>query len=336
MSDNNNFPYEYEKLSPEENKELMDYMNGFQMNFIRIGPKGYFFSDYFMTHAPNIYNMEIKSDDVFVATFPKSGTTLMQELVWLVRNNLDFEKAKAIKLNDRFPFLEESTIAPHPPSTDLPATVDESVIKSLMPMTVDQIKALPSPRFIKTHLPMSLLPPNLLDTAKVVYVARDPRDVAVSFFHHKKLMRVMSQEPEFKPYWKYFMENKVIWSPYFEHLLEAWGKRNHPNLLFLFYEDLVKDLPSGIRRVAKFLDKQLTDDEVANLSEHLKFDNFKKNKSVNMEDFQKIGIFRNDGGFVRKGKSGGWREHFDEEMTAEADEWIKNMLRSTDFRFPHM
>lgn len=53
------------------------------------------------------------------------------------------------------------------PPTDLPATADESVIKSFIPKTVAEIKGLPSPRFIKTHLPMSLLPPNLLDTAKV-------------------------------------------------------------------------------------------------------------------------------------------------------------------------
>lgn len=41
----------------------------------------------------------------------------------------------------------------------------------------------PSPRFIKTHLPLSLLPPKLLETAKVIYVARDPRDVAISYYY---------------------------------------------------------------------------------------------------------------------------------------------------------
>ena len=43
-------------------------------------------------------------------------------------------------------------------------------------------------RFIKSHLPLSLLPPNLLSTAKVIYVARNPKDAMVSFYHHHRLI----------------------------------------------------------------------------------------------------------------------------------------------------
>lgn len=32
----------------------------------------------------------------------------------------------------------------------------------------------------------------------------------------------------------------VFWGPYFEHVLEAWEKRSHPNMLFLFYEDMIR------------------------------------------------------------------------------------------------
>lgn len=32
----------------------------------------------------------------------------------------------------------------------------------------------------------------------------------------------------------------VVWTPYFASVLDAWGKRNHPNLLILFYEDMIK------------------------------------------------------------------------------------------------
>ena len=45
----------------------------------------------------------------------------------------------------------------------------------------------PSPRFVKSHLPFSLLNPRLLDVCKVVYVARNPKDVCVSFYHHMRL-----------------------------------------------------------------------------------------------------------------------------------------------------
>lgn len=42
-------------------------------------------------------------------------------------------------------------------------------------------------RFIKTHLSMQLLPRKIKEAgAKVVYVARNPKDVAVSLYHFQK------------------------------------------------------------------------------------------------------------------------------------------------------
>ena len=67
------------------------------------------------------------------------------------------------------------------------------------------------PRFIKTHLPMTLLPPKILDTAKVVYVARDPRDVAVSCYHHAKLFTFWSCLGSFKDFWNLFHKNLCKW-----------------------------------------------------------------------------------------------------------------------------
>lgn len=83
----------------------------------------------------------------------------------------------------------------------------------------EQLDAAPSQRFIKTHLPMSLLPPELLDTAKIVYVARDPRDVVVSFYHMNRLIRTQGYIGDFKTYWNYFMRdlrkllhwNRFVW-----------------------------------------------------------------------------------------------------------------------------
>lgn len=49
---------------------------------------------------------------------------------------------------------------------------------------------LPSQRYIKTHLPFDLLPNEILNgerSPKIVYVARNPKDVCVSYYHHKVL-----------------------------------------------------------------------------------------------------------------------------------------------------
>ena len=36
----------------------------------------------------------------------------------------------------------------------------------------------------------------------------------------------------------------VSWTPYFWSILDAWGKRNHPNLFILFYDDMKKVIDS--------------------------------------------------------------------------------------------
>ena len=39
-------------------------------------------------------------------------------------------------------------------------------------------------RIIKCHLPMEMQPKDLVEKCKVVYVARNIKDMAVSWFHH--------------------------------------------------------------------------------------------------------------------------------------------------------
>ena len=50
-------------------------------------------------------------------------------------------------------------------------------------------------------------------------------------------------------------------------------------------EEMKKDLPEVIRKTAAFLDKSLSEEDVAKLAEHLAFKNMKNNKAVNKEDF---------------------------------------------------
>lgn len=53
-----------------------------------------------------LYEFQVKDDDVYVVTFPKCGTTWIQEAAWLLINNLDFEKANAEDLVFRSIFME--------------------------------------------------------------------------------------------------------------------------------------------------------------------------------------------------------------------------------------
>ncbi|XP_063620495.1 luciferin sulfotransferase-like [Cydia splendana] len=341
LQNNNKFPLEIRDVEPKLGAELMKYFTGEHTGFVRVGPKGYFLPDKYKQEALNIYTMEVRPSDIFVASYPRSGTTWTQELVWMVANDLDYEKSNAIPLTERYPFLEFSIFVHpvmkarfHEENSHSPEKL--RLLELVSQPGTEQLAENTSQRFIKTHLPISLLPPTLLDKGRMVYVARDPRDVAVSFYHLNRLIRTQGYVGDFKMYWNFFINDLHHWTPYFEHLKEAWQKRHHPRMLFLFYEELTKDLPAAVRRVAAFLDKQYSDEEIAKLCEHLSIDSFKNNKSVNYDVMKELGILiPGEQGFIRKGKAGGWRDYFDEEMTQQADRWIADNLKDSDFRFPH-
>ena len=73
---------------------------------------------------------------------------------------------------------------------------------------LEAIDTMPSPRVIKSHLPFYLLPPNFLDTCKVVYVARNPKDVIVSFYYHHKLMKMEGFSGAVDCFADYFMKDQ--------------------------------------------------------------------------------------------------------------------------------
>lgn len=74
--------------------------------FVQVGPKRYLFPGTFKKHAEHFYNFKAREDDIWVATYPRSGTTWTQELVWMIANDLDYEGAQRDFLTKRSPFFE--------------------------------------------------------------------------------------------------------------------------------------------------------------------------------------------------------------------------------------
>jgi estrone sulfotransferase len=62
-----------------------------------------------------------------------------------------------------------------------------------------------------------------------------------------------------------------------------------------------KDLRGEIVKVAAFLNQTPSDEQLDKITEHLRFDNFEKNESVNNEIGKKLGMMYPDGKFIRKG-----------------------------------
>ncbi|XP_028029716.1 sulfotransferase 1C3-like isoform X1 [Bombyx mandarina] len=339
MASNRNCP-EIRENGEEESTELRRLFKGLENcpGFVRVGPAGYLFSVAFEPEIKSIYNMEVRATDIiYVATFPRSGTTWTQEMVWLLLNDLDYAKAASLNLVDRYINVGISIwgLASRAKGAKILKFKEEDKrkYKQIITPGCELLAAASDPRFIKTHLPMCMLPPNLIETAKIVYVARDPRDVVVSLYHFYRLMPVPQFTGDFKTFWNMFVRDNVIRTPYFAHIKEAWELRNHPNMLFLFYEELKNDLSNTIKRTAKFFNKEYTDEQISVLCNHLNINNFRHNDSVSLNFLADVFI-PGEEPFIRKGKVGGWRDYFDDEMTVECEQWMAKKLKETGIRFP--
>ncbi|CAG4906951.1 unnamed protein product [Colias eurytheme] len=336
MSTESNLPV-IEDVDQKILEEIFSYSQQ-KAGYVYVGPKRYFYPDSYKTFGPQFYNFAVRPDDVFLLAHPRSGSTWTQEMLWLLNNNLDYKRAKSEDIVSRFPLIDYCLILTQESEKDKLDKIDDvdkrEFLKRVLEPGVNKLQDAPSPRFIKSHLPLSLLPPNLLDTTKVVYITRDPRDVIVSYYNILKL-RYLKPGVEFSVFWSLFRRGLVPWSPIFAHLKEAWEKRHHPNMLFIFYEDLSKDLAGCLKRTAKFFGKSYSEEQIQELCEHLKFENFKKNDSVNrLQVMQELGVVNQQNTFIREGKVGGWRDYFQGEMETEVENWMKENLADTDFKFP--
>jgi len=254
-----------------------------------------------------------RKDDIFVISFPKAGTSWIQEIVYLIGTNLDYKKASSQFLETRFPYLEHT----------YPGW------KSLEKST--------SVRFIKTHMPYSLLPKSIKEkNCKIIYVARNPKDVMLSYYFFARMMTFASYRGTLIEFFNKFIKNEVFYAPYWDHVYEFWNRRNNENILFIKFEDLRKDLKSEIKRIAAFLDKGLTDDQVDSLAHHVSFTQMASNPSVNYSHWDDLGLrHKDESTFFRKGIVGDWKNYLTKEMSDTMDQWIKLNLIDPDLSFDY-
>ncbi|XP_063983671.1 sulfotransferase 1E1-like [Diachasmimorpha longicaudata] len=329
---------EYKFLDDKKTEEMLQKFTGERSGWVLVGDKQWFFPRKYVEQGKGFFEFKARSSDTWVVSYPRSGTTWTQELVWLLSNNLDFETASKKYLAERFPFLEFSMFN-HPEVTEefveLNKTDPEKqeFCRKLGEPGYKVLDAMESPRFIKSHFPFSLLPGILNTGCKIIYVARNPKDVAVSWYHLNRAIKTQGYTGTFEEFWDYFENNLTPWSPYWEHLKEAWALRHHPNLLFMFYEEMQQDLIECVQKVSKFLGKSYSTNEISKLCDYLHIRNFKNNPMVNSSELKDCKII-SAGSFVRNGKSGTWSETFNDKLEVRADNWILRNLKDSDFVFP--
>ncbi|XP_049609666.1 cytosolic sulfotransferase 3 [Syngnathus scovelli] len=270
---------------------------------------------FFTDNWENVKTFKAKPDDIVIATYPKSGTTWVCYLLdRLFFGKTKPEKETSLPLYMRVPFLE-LCIPGHPKGKDL----------------ADQLTI--TPRLIKTHLPVQLVPETFWENnCKTVYVARNPKDVAVSFFHFCRMNSIHPSPGDWDGFLQRFMEGKMTYGPWHQHVVGWWEKQQtYPNLHYIFYEDLTENVGREIDKLCTFLGLSVSAEEKESIMTAVQFENMRDNKLTNFTNAPLMNLKVSP--FMRKGKVGDWKNHFTVSQSERCDEHYKKFIRSPGLRF---
>jgi hypothetical protein len=174
-----------------------------------------------------------RPSDVFIATYPKCGTTLMQQIVHGLRTHgdMDFEDISGV-----VPWLELALDCGMDPTHEQRA----------------------DPRAFKTHLDWEGLPKG----GKAIYLLREPEATLVSFYHFFSGWFFEPGALDLETFALEFVLAREGAGDYWTHLVSWWPHRKEPDVLYLFYEDVVRDLVGTVRLVAEFIGVETGDDRL--------------------------------------------------------------------------
>ncbi|XP_077535456.1 3-alpha-hydroxysteroid sulfotransferase-like [Haemaphysalis longicornis] len=201
-------------------------------------------------------------------------------------------------------------------------------------------------RLYYTHQPLCWQAMN--PEAKYVFIARNPWDVCVSFYHMVSNVSIWRfQDGTFDEFVDAFIEGDFGYGSYFDHVAAAYALRDEPNVFFLTYENLKKDTRGTVLRLARFLgDKYIgvleeNEDLLQNILGWSKPDymrnvmvvNFHNKEAEEWNELSGINSVSCKEGhegneikysFVRKAKVGGWKEHFTPDQLTRLEKKIRD------------
>ena len=234
--------------------------------------------------------------------------------------------AKEVPLGARSPFIEFGSIFPTMASEN--ATEEELAMLKAAPLSssdpITHTKGLEDPRVIKSHLPVTMLNPEIFKMSKVVYVCRNPKDVCVSYFHHCSNY-AYGQLEDFDKFAGFFRQGSLLFGDYWHHLKTANKLKDNPNVKIIWFEEMKKDLPKVIRDLCDFLGYELPAEKISALVDHVSIENMKQIAVDQAPPNHKEWAAKH----FRKGKVGDWKNYFEGEKLEEWNKWIEESLKDT-------
>lgn len=258
---------------------------------------------------------EFRDDDIVISPPPKCGTTWTQTICALLVLGPP----------------------PFPASLDLISPWLDMLTRERSAVLAD-LEAQTHRRFIKAHTPMDGIPWD--DRVTYICVARDPRDVAMSWDNHMDNMDVSALigareaavglddvldvlaagppprlESARDRFWYWVDERPVVGvsclAGTVEHVQSFWAVRDRPNVVLLRYEDLQADLAGQMRALADRLGIEVPEEQWPALVEAATFESM-RGRASELAPNATAKLWHDDRQFFHRGTSGQWRELLDD------------------------
>jgi hypothetical protein len=246
-----------------------------------------------------------ESTDVFVASYPRSGTTLVQLIAYLPLSDVD-ETWK--HLSDVSPSLESALL-------------------------YQRFDGVGRPCVYKTHLPYGLTPAG---SGRYIHIRRHGLDVSVSCYHHFR--RRFNRYSRFEECFDQFLKPGGLYphSCWFSHTSGWLRNKRHFAVLHVAFEDLVQSRASEIVKIARFLDRPVTDEKVRRICELTSLSSMRRDES-RLDPIRAFGDPSvTHGAFIRSGRIGESREYVDTERLRRYQKLHRAHLSGVETRYFEM
>jgi hypothetical protein len=226
-------------------------------------------------------------DDTFLVSYPKSGNTWVRFLL-----------ANLIYPNETVGFANINRLLP------APGVLSKRFLRSL-----------PRPRILKSHETFDVR------FRKVIYLVRDPRDVAISEYHFDLKKRYIEPDLSLEQFVKRFIAGETSsYGSWWEHAA-SWiaTRQGNPAFLLVRYEDLLADSIGETRKIAEFLGIPAGPERLQAAVERSSADRMRKLEKQQADEWTGTKNTRKEIPFVRAAKSGGWKETLPRQSAEEIE-----------------
>jgi hypothetical protein len=223
-------------------------------------------------------NFAVFRDDCMLVSYPRSGNTWTR---FLIANLV------------------------HPDETVTFANI-ERLIPDTSSISSRALKKVPRPRIIKSHEYFDHRYP------KVIYIVRDPRDVALSYYDFQRKYRHIPDGYPLERYVEDFVKGRLIsaaWGTWGENVASWLSTRGREDsFLLLRYEDMLENSHRELARAATFLGIAPSDATIDRAISASSADRMRQLEQQEEDKWVATKKHRKDIPFVRVAKAGGWRK----------------------------